>query len=74
MFDLFEAPLPINDAPVDPTEINQVLLYYSNEEVLEFKRLVKKGIPDLIPDYKTKGNQSDFILLLLKKVYGENNL
>lgn len=68
---LFEDDFEINESPVDNTEITTTLLYFSKEELKEFKLLCKKGIKAEHPDdFLKKGNISDLLLNLLRKNYG----
>lgn len=57
----------------DNTQIVQVLLYYSEEEAKEFKRICKEGIKREFPkEYFEKGNVSDFIIKILRKYHEQN--
>lgn len=59
-----------DESPTDDTKITQILLYYSEQEAVEFKKLCKIGMKDLFPNNFIKnGNLSDFLLTLLKKHY-----
>lgn len=58
-----------DDSPVDDTKITQTMLYYSEDEVAEFKKLCKLGMKDLFPADFLNKNISDFLLTLLKKHY-----
>lgn len=70
---LFEPQFNVDQSPPDDTRVTTVLLYYSEEEAREFKRLCKLGMLHMYPTTFRDSNVSDFILTLLKKVYGENN-
>jgi hypothetical protein len=70
---LFEDNWGIDNSPEDNTEITTTILYFSTEELKEFKRLCKLGIRfEYDEDYQQKGNLSDFLLKILKDKY-ENN-
>lgn len=61
----------VDNSPLDETEITTTILYFSTEELREFKKLCKAGIKkEFSEDYQQKGNLSDFLLLLLKRHYG----
>lgn len=62
----------VDESPKDDTEIIQVLLYYSKQELEEFRSLCKIGIKkEFGKQALEKGNVSDFILTLLKNSYGK---
>jgi hypothetical protein len=68
---LFEDDWGVNDSPIDNTEITTTLLYFSAEELKEFKALCKKGIRfEFKDEYQTKGNLSDLLLIILREKYG----
>ena len=53
------------------TEITTTILYFSTEELKEFKALCKKGIKfEFKDEYQTKGNLSDLLLIILREKYG----
>lgn len=57
---------------VDNTQIStSLLLFHSQEEQQEFKRLVKKGMMLEHPLNYKEQNLSDFIFNLLRKHYGD---
>lgn len=56
----------------DDTQIKTTILYYSEEELKEFKKLSKKAIEIHFKEQRfDKGNYSDLILFLLKKYTNE---
>jgi hypothetical protein len=68
---LFEDDWGVNDSPIDNTEITTTILYFSKEELKEFKSLCKEGMKkEFGEEYQTKGNISDFLLIILKQRYG----
>jgi hypothetical protein len=68
---LFEQDWGVDNSPLDDTQITTTLLYFSNDELREFKSLCKNGMKIEFPDeYKTKGNLSDLLLIVLRKNYG----
>lgn len=68
---LFEDDWGVDNSEIDNTEITTTLLYFSTEELKEFKELCKKGIKQEFKEqYQTKGNLSDLLLILLRKNYG----
>ena len=67
---LFEDDYGIDNSQIDNTEITTTILYFSKEELADFKRLCKLGIKkEFGIDYQQKGNLSDFLLKILKKNY-----
>lgn len=71
---LFEVERPQDTSPVDNTNITTTLLYFSDEELAEFKKLCKTGMLKEYGDERfTKANLSDFLLLLLRNNYANTN-
>jgi hypothetical protein len=69
--ELFEHDYGTASKEIDETDITTTLLYFSTEELKEFKKLSKKGIKELFgADYLEKGNLSDLLLHLLREKYG----
>jgi len=67
---LFEDNWGIDNSPIEDVEITTTILYFSREELKEFKALCKKGIQkEYGEEYQQKGNLSDFLLMLLKRNY-----
>lgn len=67
---LFEDEWGEDNSPVDNTEIRTTLLYYSKEELEEFKKLCKVALQKEFPDtYKEDGNVSDLLLKILRDKY-----
>ena len=70
---LFEDNWGIDNSPIDETEITTTILYFSTEELKEFKALCKIGIKfEFGEDYQQKGNLSDFLLKILRDKYEKN--
>lgn len=68
--ELFAHDYGLDNSPEDQTEITTTLLYFSKEELSEFKRLCKIGIKkEFGADFQQKGNLSDFLLKILKERY-----
>lgn len=68
---LFEDDWGVDNSPIDNTEITTTLLYFSTEELKEFKVLCKKGIrKEFNEQYQVKGNLSDLLLIILREKYG----
>jgi hypothetical protein len=68
---LFEQDWGIDNSPLDDTQITTTLLYFSKEELKEFKKLCKTAMKkEFDIDYQTKGNLSDLLLKVLKENYG----
>lgn len=71
---LFSNLYPKDESPPDDTQIVQTILYHSEPENKEFKKLCKLGIRTMYPDnFQDKGNLSDFLLDLLRKTYAPEN-
>lgn len=68
---LFEDNWGIDNSPIDETEITTTLLYFSKQELRQFKKLCKAGIKiEFGEEYQQKGNLSDFLLKILNERYG----
>lgn len=68
---LFEQDWGVDNSPLDDTQITTTLLYFSKDELKEFKKLCKTGMKlKFGDDYQTKGNISDFLLKVLRENYG----
>lgn len=68
---LFEDDWGVDNSPEDDTQITTTILYFSEEELKEFKQLCKEGIKvEFKEDFQQKGNLSDFLLTVLKRHYG----
>jgi len=62
-----------DESQVDDTQITTTLLYYSIDELKEFKALCKKGLKKEHPEeYQEKGNIPDLLLKVLRQKYGNN--
>lgn len=73
MDSLFEDDWGINNDPIDETQITTTLLYFSEDELKEFKKLCKIGFKDIFKDsYIKDGNMSDFILTILRERYAND--
>tara|TARA_B110000285_G_scaffold203670_1_gene239987 strand:+ start:17954 stop:18172 length:219 start_codon:yes stop_codon:yes gene_type:complete len=69
---LFEDDWGVDESPVDNTEITTTLLYFSSNELRQFKKLCKAGMKvEFKEDFQQKGNLSDFLLKILNKNYGD---
>lgn len=70
MFDLeILNELPEGSQQVDGTNINQLILYYNDEEIKEFKQLVKTAMKKEYPEDFQKANASDLVLKILRERY-----
>jgi hypothetical protein len=68
---LFETDWGVDNSPPDNTEITTTILYFSKEELAQFKKLCKTGIKrEYGAEFQQKGNLSDFLLLILNQKYG----
>ena len=68
---LFEQDWGVDNSPPDDTEITTTILYFSKQELAQFKKLCKVGIKkEFGADFQQKGNLSDFLLKLLNDTYG----
>ncbi len=69
--ELFSHDWGVDSSPPDNTEITTTILYFSTEELKEFKKLCKAGMKVEFPEqHMEKGNLSDLLLLTLRKQYG----
>jgi hypothetical protein len=65
--DILDEAYPVNNEPKDDTTTIQVMLYFSEPEVEEFKKLSKNLMKRYWPtDYTEKANISDLLLKLLR--------
>lgn len=70
---LFEDEWGVDNSPIDETEITTTILYFSTDELKQFKRLCKVGIKkEYNSEFQQKGNLSDFLLLILKRNYEQD--
>lgn len=70
---LFEDDWGKDNSPVDNTEITTTILYFSKEELKEFKTLCKEGMKlEFGNEFQEKGNLSDLLLKILNDKYGTN--
>lgn len=70
---LFETDWGVDNSESDNTEITTTILYFSKEELLQFKKLCKIGIKNEFGlEYQQKGNLSDFLLKILNEKYGNH--
>ena len=68
---LFEDEWGVDQSPIEDVEITTTILYFSKQELKEFKKLCKKGIKkEFDEEYQQKGNLSDFLLKILRQEYG----
>jgi hypothetical protein len=68
---LFETDWGVDNSAPDNTEITTTILYFSKEELQQFKKLCKVGIKNEFGiEYQQKGNLSDFLLKILNEKYG----
>lgn len=69
---LFEDDWGVDNSPIENVEITTTMLYFSRQELKEFKTLCKKGIKkEFGQEYQQKGNLSDLLLKLLKQNYDD---
>jgi hypothetical protein len=67
---LFETDWGIDNSKPDNTEITTTILYFSKEELVQFKKLCKVGIrKEFGEEFQQKGNLSDFLLKILNEKY-----
>ena len=63
---LFEDDWGVDNSPIENVEITTTMLYFSRQELKEFKTLCKKGIKkEFGQEYHQKGNLSDLLLKVL---------
>jgi hypothetical protein len=69
---LFDDNWGIDESPIEDVEITTTILYFSRQELKEFKSLCKKGIQkEFGEQYQQKGNLSDLLLKVLKQNYDD---
>ena len=69
--ELFEQDWGTGNTKKENVEITTTLLYFSKEELKEFKTLAKKGIKkEFGAEFQQKGNLTDFLLTVLRREYG----
>jgi hypothetical protein len=69
---LFEDNWGVDNSPIEDVEITTTILYFSRQELKEFKKLCKKGIKqEFGGEYQQKGNLSDLLLKILRKEYND---
>lgn len=65
---LFEDDWGVDNSPPDNTEITTTMLYFSTDELKEFKRLCKLAMKQEYGDEVfEKGNLSNLLLLILRR-------
>ena len=65
---LFEMDLPKSTETKEEVNITTTILYMSEQELREFKKLCKEGIKKLFgKEFQSKGNYTDYILHLIRK-------
>jgi hypothetical protein len=71
---LFEPDWGVDNSPLDQTEITTTILYFSKEELKEFKSLCKTAMKLEYPlVFQKEGNLSDLLLKILQEKYGKTN-
>lgn len=71
--ELFPLDIPKNNAPIEEVNITTTILYMSEQELKQFKKLCKEGIKkEFAQDFQERGNITDLILKVLNKEYGAN--
>jgi hypothetical protein len=63
---LFEQELPKDNSPIERLNVTYVQIYYSDEEMRQFKDMCKCGMMRMWPDTYRQQNVSDFIFELVK--------
>lgn len=70
---LFEDDWGVDQSPIENIEITTTILYFSEDELKEFKKLCKKGMEiEYGRTKKNESNLSDFLLKILNDKYGNN--
>lgn len=68
---LFEDDWGKDNSPIENVEITTTILYFSKEELKQFKYLCKEGMKvEFGAQYQEKGNLSDLLLKVLNEKYG----
>lgn len=72
---MFEPEYGVDQSPLDPTKITQIILYFDEPDTIELKRLAKEAMKVEFPEtFMKEANLSNLYLHLLKKYYGKNNI
>jgi len=67
----FEDDCGVDQSPIENVEITTTILYFSKEELKQFKHLCKEGMKaEFGPNFQEKGNLSDLLLKVLNQKYG----
>lgn len=69
---LFEDEWGVDESEKDETQITTTMLYFSDPELKEFKKLCKAGIKKEFTNAIADGNISDLLLKVLRKNYADN--
>jgi hypothetical protein len=70
---LFQDDWGKDNSPIDNTEITTTILYFSKDELKQFKALCKDGMKlEFGNEFQEKGNLSDLLLKVLNDKYGTN--
>lgn len=71
---LFEDDFGEDNSPIEDINITTTLLYFSEQQLAEFKRLAKAGIKQMFgEEFQQKGNLPIFLLTLMREKYGTTN-
>lgn len=68
---LFDLEPPKDNSPIEKLNITYMQLYYEEGDLIEFKRLCKRGMMRMYPDDYQNQNISAFIFQLLKQYNAE---
>lgn len=70
---LFEDDWGVDNSEIEDIEITTTILYFSEKELKEFKKLCKKGMEiEYGRTQKNESNLSDFLLKILSEKYGNH--
>lgn len=70
---LFEDEFGEDNSPVDDTQITTTILYFSEEELKQFKKDAKQAMKKMFGhEVVERGNLSDLLLNLLKEYNGNS--
>jgi len=65
--DILQPDYGVDASPLDMTRVNQVILYFNDEDTKELKKTAKELMKKYWPsDYQEKANLSDLILKLVR--------
>jgi hypothetical protein len=69
---MFDVILEPDNSPIDNTNITSFQLFFSTDEMRDFKEQCKKGMIKMFPSTFDKQNVNDFLLQLVQQYNNKN--